>query len=407
MRKTAEKRNTSSAVDITLILLGILVTPVLLASSSLGSALNLQQLIPVIIVASLILAVLAMTNIFIGEQARLPTYSIVKFAFGKQGAIAINIIMAISLFGWITVTANMFGHTLQDLLLQQFNLLIPLPILVAFGCIIFVSSTAFGFEILGKVSKWAIPVIVILMLYMLWLTLGYDRLQFGEKLSTLSFGAAVSSVVGTIIVLVATSPDFGSFIHDKKHAIIAGFLTFALVYPLLYLMGAIPSLVTSNTSLIGAMAIIGTTLPAFIILIFACVTGNAGNIFQGTLVFSTLFTQFSKKSITISLGIGAAIVGSFDIMAWFIPFLLFLGIVMPPISGIYIADYFYYRRKGYDQNLLESEKPVKYGTFIVWLLGSLVGFMTVNSIFALTGISSLDSILFSSIGYFLLCYFKK
>jgi len=40
------------------------------------------------------------------------------------------------------------------------------------------------------------------------------------------------------------------------------------------------------------------------------------------------------------------IVGSMDIMAWFIPFLLFLGIATPPVAGIYIADFLLYRRGG-------------------------------------------------------------
>ena len=46
-------------------------------------------------------------------------------------------------------------------------------------------------------------------------------------------GVAVSTVVGTIIVLVATLPDFGSFVHNRKHALIAAGVTF-LVATLLY-----------------------------------------------------------------------------------------------------------------------------------------------------------------------------
>ncbi len=71
------------------------------------------------------------------------------------------------------------------------------------------------------------------------------------------------------------------------------------------------------------MAVFGAVLPAALLLIFACVTGNAGNMFRGTLVVSTLLTRFPKWQITVALGILSAIVGSMDIMAWFIPFLLF------------------------------------------------------------------------------------
>ncbi|MCE2593963.1 cytosine permease [Motilimonas cestriensis] len=327
-RNKTESSNTASGVQIAMILLGILVTPVLLASSSLGSQLTLGTAATVIAVGSLILTVLAVINILIGEKARLPTYGIVKYSFGSKGATAINIIMAISLFGWIAVTANMFGHSVNDLLVTQFNVHLPIPAIIAFGCVIFVASTAFGFETLGKVSKFAVPIIVLLMLVILYLALN-SSVTVADKLSGLSFGAAVSSVVGTIIVLVATSPDFGSFVHNRKHAVIAGLLTFGLAYPVLFLMGAVPGSMTSEGSLLGAMAVIGTTLPAAILLVFACITGNAGNMFQGTLVVSTLFAKLAKWKITVLLGILATIVGSMDIMAWFIPFLSYCFLVLP------------------------------------------------------------------------------
>lgn len=399
--------NTASGIQITMILLGILVTPVLLASSSLGNQLGLAKATTVIIVASLILTCLAVINISIGEKDNLPTYSIIKYVFGQQGATVINVIMAISLFGWIVVTANMFGHTVQDLLASYFQIDIPLAIIVSLGCIIFISSTAFGFEILGKVSKWAVPIISLLMLYILYLALTAPFNLETNSINNLSFGAAVSSVVGTIIVLVTTLPDFGSFSRNKKQAILAGCLTFGLAYPILYLMGLLPSALTAENSLIAAMAMIGTTLPAFCVLLVACITGNAGNMFQGTLVVSTLFENITKWKITLTLGIFAAIIGSFDIMSLFIPFLLFLGIITPPISGIYIADYFLYRRQGYNPTELNTQPAINYFTFLAWLLGSIIGFMTVNNWFNLTGIFSLDSILVASVCYIVFSMRKK
>lgn len=400
-RKSADAPSTASGWQVAMILLGILVTPVLLASSSLGSQLELGNAAMVIAVGSIILTFLAVINISIGEQARLPTYGIVKFSFGSKGAIAINVLMAISLFGWIAVTANMFGHSVQDVI-SRFGLDIPVPVLVAVGCVIFVASTAFGFEALGKVSKVAVPVIVFLMFVILFVATGAG-VQAVEKIESLSFGAAVSSVVGTIIVLVATSPDFGSFVHNRKHAMIAGILTFGLAYPVLFFVGAVPSSLTSEGSLLAAMAVIGTTLPAAILLVFACITGNAGNMFQGTLVVSTLLSKVTKWKITVALGVLAAIVGSMDIMAWFIPFLLFLGIATPPVAGIYIADFFMHRRQGYDESTLDQDAAIKPMTFVAWGIGSLVGFATVNGMLTLTGIPSLDSILIASLCYFLLC----
>src|SRR5471032_2050095 len=391
MRKTESAPTTASGLRIAVILLGIAVTPVLLSSSSLGNQLSGSQLITVVALGGIILTLLSAITICVGEKARLPTYGIVKYAFGEKGAVAINILMAVSLFGWIAVTANMFGHSVHDLLAQH-GLELPTSILVVLGCCLFVASTAFGFAVLGKIAQVAVPVIALVLCYILYVAT-HDTAPVLESVSQMNTGVAVSTVVGTIIVLVATLPDFGSFVHNRKHALIAAAAAFLVAYPLLYWAGAMPSALSGQGSLLGAMATFGAVLPAALLLIFACITGNAGNMFQGTLVVSTLFTRFPKWQITVALGVLAVIVGSMDIMAWFIPFLLFLGIATPPVAGIYIADFLLYRRGGYDARLLATDPQVKTLTFVAWIIGSLVGFMTVKGVFSFTSIPSLDSII--------------
>lgn len=400
MRKTEESMNTASGLRIAMILLGIAVTPVLLSSSSLGNQLSSSSLVTVVLLGGVILTILAAITISVGEKARLPTYGIVKYAFGEKGAIAINILMAISLFGWIAVTANMFGHSVHDLLLQH-GITLPVPLLVIAGCVVFVASTAFGFAVLGKVAQVAVPIIALVLCYILYIAT-HSEVTAPAEVVSMNTGVAVSTVVGTIIVLVATLPDFGSFVHNRKHALISAVVTFLIAYPLLYWAGATPSALSGQGSLLGAMTIFGAVLPGALLLIFACVTGNAGNMFQGTLVVSTLLTRFPKWQITIALGVLSAIVGSLDIMAWFIPFLLFLGIATPPVAGIYIADFFLYRRNGYQELVLTQEPQIKVLTFVAWILGAAVGFMTVKGLFTLTSIPSVDSIVVACIAYILL-----
>ncbi|EBU7355996.1 cytosine permease [Salmonella enterica] len=400
MPKTEESIDTASGLRIAMIMLGIAVTPVLLSSSSLGNQLSSSSLVTVVVLGGVILTILSAITISVGEKARLPTYGIVKYAFGEKGAIAINILMAISLFGWIAVTANMFGHSVHDLLLQH-GITLPVPLLVIAGCVVFVASTAFGFAVLGKVAQVAVPIIALVLCYILYIAT-HSEVTAPAEVVSMNTGVAVSTVVGTIIVLVATLPDFGSFVHNRKHALISAAVTFLIAYPLLYWAGATPCALSGQGSLLGAMTIFGAVLPGALLLIFACVTGNAGNMFQGTLVVSTLLTRFPKWQITIALGVLSAIVGSLDIMAWFIPFLLFLGIATPPVAGIYIADFFLYRRNGYQELVLTQEPQIKVLTFAAWILGAAVGFMTVKGLFTLTSIPSVDSIVVACIAYILL-----
>ena len=402
MRHVTEHAETAPGHRIALILLGIAITPLLLSSSSLGNQLSSRELIQVTALGALILTLLSMVTIAIGAKARIPTYGIVKYAFGTQGAIAINMLMAISMFGWIAVTANMFGHTLQDLL-ARFDLHVALPWLVAGGCLLFMAATAFGFKALGRVAQIAVPVIALMLCYILRLALQSPaQLAPDVALAEMSFGVAVSTVVGTAMVLVTTLPDFGSLAHDRKQALIAALLAFALAYPLLYWAGAMPSALSRQGSLLAAMTLFGALLPAALLMLFATVSANAGNLFQGTLVVSTLLPSRSKWHITLSLGLLASLVGSLDIMSWFIPFLLFLGVATPPVAGIYVGVYWLYRRQGYDPERLEREPKVKRQGFAAWILGSLFGGLTIQGALSLTGIPSLDSLLISAVVFVLL-----
>ncbi|MDF0606501.1 cytosine permease [Neisseriaceae bacterium TC5R-5] len=401
MARVVASSTTAPGWRIALIVLGIAMTPVLLASSSLGSRLALADAIQAILLGSLILAAIACVTCSIGTQARMNTYQLVRFAFGVQGARAINALLAVSLLGWICVTANGFGIALRDLLAYN-GIHLPLLLLVSLGCVIFVGATAFGFEVLSKVALYAIPVISLLLLYNLsQVNVNVTRppLVPGQGMS---MGVAISTVVGTFMVLVATLPDFGSFVHNKRQAVIGALLALALAYPLLYIAGAIPATLTGKASLIEAMTVFNSVIPALLLMLFATVTGNAGNMFQGTLVTSTLLPELRKPLITVLLGIVAAIIGSSNVTSWFIPFLLFLGITTPPVAGIYIADFVLHRRAGYDEAHLEQVPAVRITAFIAWLLASLLGGLSSRGMLTLTSIPSLDALLLAAALYALL-----
>ncbi len=399
---TATDRGSSASgapgYRIALILLGIIVTPVVLSAPSLGSGLPFGLAISAILAGSAILLVIGATTLSIGQHAGQPTYDIVRFPFGVKGAKAINVLLALSLFGWTAVTANGFGIAVQTLLSKLFDVTVPLPILVVIGCVIFVASTAFGFKILGTVAQFAVPVIALILAFLVFQAL-QSAFTMLDPATPIRWGVAVSSVVGTAIVLVVTAPDFGSFTRNRRQALIAAVLTFAIAYPALYLGAAIPGALTGSNTLIDAMTIIASALPAIVLLIIAAVTANAGNIFQGTLAISTLVKVTRKWQITVAIGVAAAIVGSFDLVAWLPSFLLFLGIAAPPVAGIYIADFFLHRRGGYDSTSLQAQPAIKLLTFAAWLTGCVVGYLTAYNVFSLTGISSIDSMLISAVLY--------
>src|SRR5690625_6821981 len=85
---------------------------------------------------------------------------------------------------------------------------------------------------------------------------------------------------------------------------------------------------------------LGLGIPAILVLTLAQWTTNTSNLYSSSLGLAVLFPNTSKKLITLVAGIIAttlAILGIFDI---FVVFLSFITIFIPPVGGIYTAEYY-------------------------------------------------------------------
>ena len=119
---------------------------------------------------------------------------------------------------------------------------------------------------------------------------------------------------------------------------------------------------------------------------------------QGRQLWTHLSKRASRRSPRVRI-LGAGVVGTvfagMGILDHFVSFLLFLGIAIPPIAGIYVADFFFVRGQNYDTATLEHEPPIGYPAFIAWFGASAIAQATASGAFTMTGIPSCDAILVS------------
>ena len=76
-----------------------------------------------------------------------------------------------------------------------------------------------------------------------------------------------------------------------------------------------------------------------------------------------------------------------------------MGLLVPPIAGVYLADFFYFKRRDFSPEHLESRPAIRVNAVVVGLgIGviSTVMFYTGRS---LTSIGALDSLFLSIIAY--------
>ena len=91
----------------------------------------------------------------------------------------------------------------------------------------------------------------------------------------------------------------------------------------------------------------------------------------------------------------------FGLTDYFIAFLVALGIVIPPIAGIYVTDYFM-RGRNYDIEALERNAAVRLPAVAGWVSGALAAYWSARGQVVLTGIPTCDSVFLSALIFALL-----
>jgi cytosine permease len=198
--------------------------------------------------------------------------------------------------------------------------------------------------------------------------------------------------VGSFIVGATIMPDLCRYARRRWEGVAAAAVSLGIVFPAVFFSAMIPSLATGQKDLILIMMGLGMGLPALVLIIFATWSTNSHNLYATSLTLSSIFPSFPKWKITIAAGIIGTILAALGIMDYFIDFLLFLGITIPPIAGIYVADFFFVRGRNYDVADIAHRPDWNWVAFGAWVLASGIGIATAQGLFTLTSIPACDSI---------------
>lgn len=404
-RNPVPDEKTVSGWHIALIKTGIVIAlPAFFTGAEIGTALGLADACLVIVAAAFLLALLGALTGTVGASSRLSTSMILQFSFGPVGAKVVNLILALTLLGWFGVTTALFGHTLNDLAGRALTVQTAPAVYMLLGAMLMIATTVFGFKALQKLSDLVVPLLLVGLVLVACIASQQSELHSimsapGD--GSLSMGLGISALVGGMVVGVTIFPDLARFAHSPVHGQTAAGLSYGLAVPFVLVTVSIPSIITGEKDLLLIMLSLGLGVSALLALIITAWTTNAGNLYSSSLVLATIFQAAQKWKICIVAGlIGTAFAVS-GITDHFLPFLVLLGVSIPPIAGIYLADFFFIQNKHYDPVKLQTMPPVHIKAFVAWLLGITIASMTAKDIFSLTGIPSCDAVFTAFFAYIL------
>ncbi len=346
----------------------------------------------------------------IGSRTHLSSYMLARVAFGTRGAALVNIAFAISLLGWFGVNIDLFGGALLRLLRDTLGLAAPVWMVEMFAGVVMTITTIYGFKAINTLSMLLVPVMMVVTAVLVTKALGirsFDDTFAAAQLSQISFGHAVSSVVGGVIVGAVIMPDITRFIRHWRGAVYTALLSYGLVQGIVMTSGGLASDVLTNDDFLDVLIVMGISWGAFVIVIAGSWVLNSLNLYSTSLSIEATFPKTENKLLIVALGALGTIAAFMNILDYFLTFLFYLAIVFVPVAGVIAVDHFFARPSAYFENLKAAERLISPLALIAWAAGSVVALLGAESIITLTGIAALDAALVSALSYAILSRFDN
>ncbi|MFS4466846.1 purine-cytosine permease family protein [Maribacter sp. 2210JD10-5] len=404
-RTKVPENKTVHGIRIAGIIVGIGITlPVLFLGAEVTQSVGISTAFWIFLGVCLVLSLLCGITAIIGNRTRLSTYMLLHFPFGRLGAKLINLIVGITLLGWFAVTIEIFGTSLNDAFAQLLGWNIPAWISIVIGSLLMTLTALFGIKAMEKLSNVSVPLLLLFMVFVLFASLGgseWNIIVSIEGSGGIGIREAISAVVGMAILTPVLMPDYSRFARTDKDSLLA-VLGLTIGFPLVLLAGGIPSLTTGEIDIMKIMIGLSLTLPALLILIFSTWTTNSANLYSTVLTFSTIFTKQGNWRIGIVASIIGTALAVAGVTGYFIDFLNISSIFIPPVSAIFIADFFFVKKQRYDLADFDRLPTFDLAAMLSWGVSCIIAYLGAYDYLTLTSISFFDSFLVAFILYLIL-----
>lgn len=319
--------------------------PALMVGGMIGIGLPFSQAILAMIAG---FALVCIYMYFIGAQGAdlgLPTTAIFTRAFGERGSkIATGLVIAICGIGWFGIQTTVCGSSFCQILKDHVGIDFPLWLSnIIWGAAMLITAV-YGIKIIDILNKIAVPALIIMLVWGLIHALqggAADVVANYSPAEPITFIAGTTLAVSGFAVAAVLSSDYTRYCKSRKDTLISTILGVLPTSILVLGIGGVLSVTTGSYDLTLMFSGMGLPFVGLLCLILATWTTNCGNAYSGGIAIVGIFNLKDDKRAIVTLIAGTigtvlAIVG---IMNFFTPFLNFISLLVPPMAGVAIADY--------------------------------------------------------------------
>lgn len=373
-----------------------LTSTTLFAGGAIGTAFRFSDILWLVLIGNALLGAYCAALGYIAAKSGLSTVLMARFSFGRIGARWVDFVLGFTQIGWYAVTNAFVADALGQL--------IGLPegwkwLTIVFFTYIFCVTAYIGYTAMDWLSRLAVPAMLILIA--ISLTLGFrdaGNLFALEPTQQMSFGAGLAVIIGTFISGGTQATNWSRFANSRRNAVLSTLFAFFLINGLLVFAGAFCTLVYGSQDLIQAMAKQGILLGGLLLLILNVWTTQDNTIYAFAIAGTNFFRTTKRHAFVLGGATLALVFALGGIYSLLIPYLMFLGAVIPPIGGIIMAD-FWVRYKGEFPAVTTSLPVVNWAGLFAYLIGAGVSYVSGQTAF---GIAPLNGIVVAALLYSLL-----
>jgi len=389
---------TVSGFQVGIVIVGISITlPLLYSAGELARGIGLSQAIIAAVAGALILSLMSVPAAVVGARTRLSSYMIVEHTFGFAGAKFVNFWFGLFLLGWYAVTAELFGRTLFLAAGEFTELASPEWVYTVISSAVVTATTIYGFKAIDRLALIAVPFLLLSLVAVVVFSLRETSISdlLTIESGDMTMATAISAVVGAAIVGVVLMPDLTRYTRNTWDCVTASFIGQGGGITVAYVLGMIPVLVWNELEPMTYMFIMGFGGFALAVLVFATWTTNVVNLYSTALAARASVPLGDYRSLVIVGGIVGTIAAVVGIADHLIDFLIVLGLLVPPIAGVYLCDFFILKRTDFSAARLENRPALKVNALIAGIGSGLLASWMYYSELSITSIGSLDSLLIS------------
>lgn len=392
-----------SGFQIGIVLIGISITlPLMYSAGELAQGMGLRSAITATFLGALALSLMSIPAAIVGASTRLSSYMIIEHTFGYVGAKFINFGFGVFLLGWYAVTAELFGRTLFLAASELTTLALPEWSFTVVSSLIVTVTTIYGFKAIDRLALIAVPFLLLSLAGVVVLSL--RQVALAELLDLPGSGAidmptGISAVIGAAIVGVVLTPDLTRYARTTRDCVVASFVGQGGGMCIAYIVGMIPVLVWGELEPMTYMLLMGFGGLALAVLVFATWTTNVINLYSTALASRASVPLGDYRSVVIVMGVVGTLAAIVGISDQLIDFLILMGLLVPPIAGIYFADFYIFGRRDFSADHLEQRPAIRVSAVAVALGAGLVSAWLYYAGASVTRIGALDALLLSMLAY--------